>query len=95
MQDTCHSGKWKEDEVRGKVSVNMKLQDGQTVKLTQVLYLPQAVENLLIVKTLISKGSTMRATQDKMIVKKNGVGMILDARKGKKKHDVLLEVKQL
>ena len=55
----------------------MKLQDVHTVKLTKVLYVPQAMKNLLIVSRLASKGATMGATQDKMIIKKNGVSMTL------------------
>ena len=34
------------------------------------------------VSRLVSKGTTMGSTQDKIIIKKNGVSMILDARKG-------------
>ena len=34
----------------------------------------------LSVSRLVLKGATMRATQDKMIIKKNGVSMNLDAR---------------
>ena len=66
---------------RLKGSVKMKLQDGKTVKLTKVLYVPQSVKNLLIVSRLVSKGSTMGGTWDKMIIKKNGVSMILSAKK--------------
>ena len=74
-----------------KSSVNMNLKDGQTANLTKVLYVPKAVKNILSISRLISKGITMGATQDRIIIKKNGVSMILDARKGKKNHDVLLE----
>ena len=56
-----------------KGSVNMKLQDGQMAKLTKVLYVPQAVKNLLTVSQLVSKGATIGATKDKMIINKNGV----------------------
>ena len=62
----------------------MKLQDGQTVKLTKVLYVPKAVKNILSVSRLVSKSFTIGATQCKMITKKNGVSMILDAKKGQK-----------
>ena len=74
-------------EIKG--SVNMKLQYGQTVKITEVLYVPQAVKNLLRISSIVSKGTTMGATQDKIIVKKNGVSMILDARKGQNKRMML------
>ena len=72
-----------------KVSVNMKLQDGKMVKLTEVLYVPQDVKNSLSISRLISKGVTMGATQDKMIIKKNGVSIILDTSKGQKNIMVL------
>ena len=45
-----------------KGSVNMKLQDAQTVKLTEVLYVPQAVKNLLRISSIVSKGATMGGT---------------------------------
>ena len=61
----------------------MKLKDGQTVKLTEVLYVPQAVKYILRISRLILKGATMGAIQEKMIIKKNGVSMTIDARKGK------------
>ena len=50
-----------------KVSANMKIQVGQTVKLTQVQYVPQAVKNKLSISRLVSKGATMGATWDKII----------------------------
>ena len=53
------------------------------MNLTEVMYVTQAVKNLLIVSNLISKGATMGDTQDKMTMKKNGASMILDAIKGK------------
>ena len=68
-----------------KGSVNMNLQYGQTVKLTIVLYMPQAVKNLWSASRLVSKGATMGATKDKMITKKNGVSMNLNTRKGQNK----------
>ena len=68
-------------ELKG--SVNMKLQNGKTVKLNEVLYIPQDVKNLLSISILVSKGATMGSTQDKIIIKRNGVSMPLDARKVK------------
>ena len=50
--------------------VNIKFQDGKTVKLTKVLYVTQAVKNLLIVSRVMSKGANMGATQDKITIKK-------------------------
>ena len=57
----------------------MKVQDGQTVKLTEVLYMTQAVKNILSVSKLVLKGATMAATQEKNIINKYGVIMTLDA----------------
>ena len=74
--------------------VNMKLQVGQTVKLTKVLYVPQSVKNFLRVSRFVSKGATMGDTQDKMIIKKNGVSMMLYARKGKKSMMFYLKAKR-
>ena len=50
-------------------SVNMKLQDVKTAKLTKVLNVPQAV-NFFNVSRIVSKGATMGATKDAMIIKK-------------------------
>ena len=72
-----------EDEVISKVSVNMNMQAGETVNLNKVLYVPQSVKNFLSVSKLLSKGATIGDDQDKMIIKKNGINMILDARKVK------------
>ena len=44
MRQQCHGGIWSEDKVRAKGYVNIKLQDGQTVKLTKILYVPEAVK---------------------------------------------------
>ena len=63
----------------------MKFQDGQTVKLTKVLYIPQAVKNMLSVSRLVTKGSKMGSPEDKTSIRKNGVSLILDARKGQNK----------
>ena len=48
-----------------KVTVSMKLKLGQTVKLNDVLYVPQSVKNLLNVSRLVVIGATMGATIDK------------------------------
>ena len=77
-------------EIKG--TINMKLQLGETVKLNDVLYIPQSVKNLLSVLMLVSKVSTTGATKDKINTNKNGVSMTLDARKEKKReHNVLLK----
>ena len=55
------------------------------MKLTKVLYVPQAVRNILSISRIVLKGATMGAPQDKMIIKENGVSMTLDARKCQKK----------
>ena len=78
-------GKVQKMKCKIKGSVNMKLTDEQMVKLTKVLYMPQAVENLLSLSRLVSKGTTVGDTQDKTIIKKKGVSIILYARKGQKK----------
>ena len=44
----------------------MKLQYGQTVKITEVLYMPQDVKNLLSVSRLVSKGATVGDTRYKI-----------------------------
>ena len=65
-----------------KSSVNMKLKDGQTAKLTEVQYVPQVVKNLLSVSSLVLKGSTIGKTKEKIVINKNGLGTTLDTRKG-------------
>ena len=62
-------------------TLNMNLQGRATVKLTEVLYVPQAVNNILSVSMIILKRATMGATKDKMTIKEGGVNMALDARK--------------
>ena len=74
-------------ELKG--SVNMKIQGGETVELSEVLYVHQAVKNLLSVSRLVSKAATMGATQEKITIKKNGVSMILDSREGGNDRTVL------
>ena len=64
-----------------KGSVSMKVQEGETSKLTKVLYVPQAVKNILSVSRLVLKGATMGDNQDKIIIKNNGVSINLNARK--------------
>ena len=53
------------------------------VKLNKVLYVPQASKNLLSVLRLVSKGTMVGATQEKINIKKNGVSMILDSQNRK------------
>ena len=65
-----------------KVSVNINLQYGKTVNLTKLLYVHQSVKNLFSVSRFVSKGNTMGSTQNKMTIKKNGVSMIINTRKG-------------
>ena len=60
----------------------MNLQVGGKFKLTEVLYVPQAVKNILIISRIVSKGSKMGANKDKMNINKYGVSTTLDARKG-------------
>ena len=61
----------------------MKLQGGETVNLTEVLYVPQAVKNIIRVSRLVSRVSTMGDSKDKTKIKKVGVRLNLDTRKGK------------
>ena len=68
-------------ELKG--TVNMNLQGGETVKLTEVLYVPQAVKNILSISEHIPKGPTMGYNKEKNTTKKGGVNMTLDTRKGK------------
>ena len=65
--------------------INMNFQGGQTVKLAEVLCVPEAVKNLLSVSRLVSKVATMGTNQYKINIKKNGVIVILDTRKGQNK----------
>ena len=53
------------------------------INLDGVLYVPEAVKNILIILKLVSKRATIGATQDKMTTKKNVVNIIIGARKGK------------
>ena len=76
---TIGNGKNMKCDLKG--TVNMKHQGGGMVKLTEVLYVPQAVKNIFSVSRLISKGSMVGATKDKMAINKNGVNMIIDAKK--------------
>ena len=59
----------------------MKNQGGETVKLTEVLYITNYVKNLLIVSRAVSKGATMVVTQYKTTTQNNGVSMVLDTSK--------------
>ena len=49
-----------------KGSVNRKMQVKENVKLTNVMYIPQSVKNLLSVSRLISKVTTMGDNQDNL-----------------------------
>ena len=68
-------------ELKG--TVNMKLQGGETVKLTDILYVPQAVKIFLRISMLVSKGSITGDTKDRTTINKNGANMVLDTRKEK------------
>ena len=61
----------------------MKLQGGEKFKLENVIYVHQAVKNILIVSKIVSKGVTLVATKDKMTINKNGVIIHMNTRKGK------------
>ena len=68
-------------ELKG--TVNMKLQGGETVKFTDVLYVPQSVKNILIFLGVVSKWAIVGDTKYKMTIKKNDVNMILNVRNEK------------
>ena len=51
--------------------------------MNDVLYITQVVKNLLVVLSILSKVATMGDIKDDMNIKKNGVNMIIDARKVK------------
>ena len=53
------------------------------MKLTEVLYVYQAVKNILKVLSIIPNVATIGATKYRTAIKKNGVNMIIDARKVK------------
>ena len=49
----------------------MEMQGGEKFKLENVLYVPQAVKNLLRVSRFMTKGDTMEDLKDNMNIKKN------------------------
>ena len=59
----------------------MNIQGGGVLKLIKVMYVHQAVKNLLVASRFVSKGYTVGVAQDKMAIKKNEIIMILDTRK--------------
>ena len=84
MPHLCDGGKWSEDEVLDK-----RLRKHDTTRWTngetyQSPVRDPSCENLLIVSRLISKGAKIGGTQDKMLIKKNGVSMTVNASKVQK-----------
>ena len=71
-----------------KGTVNTKLQEQETFKFTEVIYITQAVNNTLSFSRLVSKEATMGSAKDKMTINKNGFNMIMDARKGKNERKI-------
>ena len=63
------------------VTVIIHLQGRKTFKLTEVLYLPQEVKNILSISRLISKGAMVGDTKNKMTFKKVSVSINLYANK--------------
>ena len=61
----------------------MKLKGVETFKLNEIIHVPQAVKNIMSILRLISKGSTMGKNKDKTAIKKIGISMTMNARKGK------------
>ena len=84
MQDKCNSGKWSEYEVRAKRLGKHKYSRRGNSEAYQNPVRTSIIQFFLSISRLVSKGSKIWATQDKMTIKKNGVIMILDARNGKK-----------
>ena len=85
MQDQCHSGKWPEDEMRAKrlcKQESARWVNGETYRSP---VRASSCGKTLSTSRLVSKGATMGDTQDKMIIKNNGVSLILDAKKGQNK----------
>ena len=80
---TVGNGQNMKCEIKSFIIMNVKY--GQAVKRTKALYVPQAVKYIYIISRLVSKGATMGATKDKITIKKNGISMILDSRKGQTK----------
>ena len=60
----------------------MSVQGREKIQLYNVIYVPQAVKNILSVSMIISKGAIREGIKDKMTIKKNGVSMDQNARKG-------------
>ena len=58
-----------------KVLVNMKLQSGEKVNQDNVIYVLQAVKNLLSSSRLMGKGGTITTTKHKMAINTNGVSV--------------------
>ena len=86
MRHQCHGGKWSEDEVQAK-----SLCKHETIRWTNAETYRSSVrapicENLLRISRFVSKGTTIGATQEKLIIKKNIVSMTLDASKGQNKN---------
>ena len=66
---TVGNGQNMKYELKG--TVNMKLKGVENMKLTEVLYVPQPVKNMLSISIIVSKGSTMRANKEKITTNKN------------------------
>ena len=63
---TVENGKSMKCKLKG--LIKMMMEGSETVKLIKVLFVPQAVKNLLRVSSLVSNGSTMEATQDRTTI---------------------------
>ena len=65
-----------------KLLVNVKLQGVEKFKLDHVLYVLQAVKNLLSLSRLMEKGGTMDSMKDNMTMSKNFISVNLNSIKG-------------
>ena len=65
---TVRTGQKMKCELKG--TVNMNIKGGEMVNLTEVLYVPQAVKNLLSVSRLAPKRFMIGAIKDKTTIKR-------------------------
>ena len=56
----------------------MNLQGGEKVKTNELIYITQAVNNILSVSRLVSKGAMTGATKEKININKGVINMALE-----------------
>ena len=82
MRNQCHGEKWSDDEVQAKRLRKHETTRCKNVETYRSPLRSPSCEKLFSVSRLVSKGATMGATQEKIIIKKNRLSMTLDASKG-------------